>query len=45
LNLLEQFSQATIAVSSTICSSSKCRRSRSNSSSGISCPVCVIASA
>jgi hypothetical protein len=45
LNLLEAFSHAIVAVSSTIASSSWKRRTRSKSSSGTSRPVIVIESA
>src|SRR5262245_7358920 len=45
LNLLEQFSQAIVAVSSTIWSSLKCCRTRANNSSETSRPVIVMASA
>jgi hypothetical protein len=45
LNLLEAFSQAIVAVNSTIVSSSNTRRRRANTSSGTSRPVIVIESA
>ena len=45
LNLLRKFSSATAAVSSTICASEKCARTRAKSSSPTFWPVMVIASA